>query len=167
MGILKTFYHYFTKLEEIVVGTILVGMTVLVFASAVARSIGHPIVWATDFSTFLFAWEVFLGGDILIRKTGMGGVEIIATSLPPKTQKTLKIIWFVLIICFCAALVYYGSKLCLSNTKRVFQTMHFSYSWCTLAVPFGCFLMIISSIIKIKEIIQTPASFWVQRKRTR
>ncbi len=164
MGTLKTIYNYFTKIEEIIVGTILVAMTVLVFMSALARSIGHPIVWATDFSTFLFAWEVFLGGDILIRKTSMGGVEIIATSFPPRIQKALKILWYILIVCFCAALVKYGTKLCLSNTKRTFQTMHFSYSWCTLAVPLGSLLMIISAIIKLKEIIKTPASYWEQRK---
>lgn len=165
MDILKQIYKSFTKAEEVVLGLLLVAITVLVFGSAIARSVSMPIIWATDLSTFFFAWEVFLGGDFLIRNTSLGGVELIANRLPSKVQKMLKLLWFVLIIGFCVVLAFYGIKLCLSNTKRTFQAMNFSYSWCTLAVPFGSILMFISSFIRINEILHTPANYWTQTGR--
>lgn len=165
MNVLKRFYKGFSKGEEVFVGALLVAITVLVFGSAIARALRMPIIWATDFSTFLFAWEVFLGGDILIRNTRLGGVELIANRLPSKVQKALKLLWFFMIIGFCAILVIYGTKLCLSNTKRVLQSLKLSYSWCTLSVPVGSILMIISSSIRIHEIIHTPVSYWEQLGR--
>lgn len=164
---LKRIYKSFVKAEEIVLGLLLVAITVLVFGSAIARSMSAPIIWATDLSTFFFAWEVFLGGDFLIRNTSLGGVELIANRLPSKAQKALKLLWFVLIIGFCLILAFFGIKLCYSNTKRTFQAMNFSYSWCTLSVPFGSILMIISSLIRIYEILHTPASYWKQTGKRR
>lgn len=165
MDVLKRIYKGFTKAEEITLGLLLVAITVLVFGSAIARSLGRPIIWATDISTFFFAWEVFLGGDYLIRNTSLSGVELIANRLPSRLQKALKLLWFLLIMGFCMILTFYGIRLCLSNTKRTFQSMNFSYSWCTLSVPFSSVFMIISSVIRIHEILHTPAEHWEQTGR--
>ena len=59
MDVIKQIYKSFIKAEEIVLGVLLAAITVLVFGSAIARSINLPIIWATDLSTFFFAWEVF------------------------------------------------------------------------------------------------------------
>ncbi len=160
MTALKAFYRGLTRAEELLLGLLLVAITALVFGSAVARALNAPIIWATDLSTLFFAWEVFLGGDYLIRNTSVGGVELIANRLPPKTQKALKLLWFVMIVGFCAILSVYGTQLCLANMKRKFQGMNFSYSWCTLSVPVGSFLMIISSLVRIREVLKTPAEYW-------
>lgn len=162
MSVLKWLYKGLIRVEEIILGLLLVAITVLVFGSAVARAMNTPIIWATDLSTFFFAWQVFLGGDYLIRNTSIGGVEIIANRLPSKVQKALTLLWFIMIIGFCMILTIYGTKLCLSNMKRTFQAMNFSYSWCTLSVPVGSVLMIISSLIRLKEILKTPANYWKQ-----
>lgn len=162
---IKIAYSRFCKFEEVLSGILLCTMTGLVFLSAIMRYLGMPIIWATDISTFCFAWEVFIGGDIVVRNTGLGGVELIANKLPSKIQKALKILWFALIIAFCGFLVVYGVDLCFSNTKRTFDTLALSYSWCTLSVPVGGFLMIISSVNRLREAILTPASFWKQASR--
>ncbi len=162
MTALKTFYTALLRAEELLLGLLLVGITVLVFSSAVTRAMNYPIIWATDISTLFFAWEVFLGGDYLIRHTSIGGVELVANRLPPKAQKALKLLWFVLIVGFCAILAVYGTRLCLSNTKRMFQGLPLSYSWCTLSVPVGSLLMIVSSLVRIREILRTPAAYWKQ-----
>jgi TRAP-type C4-dicarboxylate transport system permease small subunit len=160
MQTIQLIYKKFTKGEELITNIILVAITLLVFTSAVARTIHHPINWGIDLSLLLFAWEVFLGGDIAVRNTNLIGVEIIANKLPAKMQKLLKIIFFSMIIIFCLILTIYGIKLCLENTKRLFQVLPISYSWCTLSVPVGCFLMIISACIRIDEAIKLPLSAW-------
>jgi TRAP-type C4-dicarboxylate transport system permease small subunit len=162
MNVLKTFYKKFTKAEEVFLGLLLVAITVLVFGSAIARAMKAPIIWAMDLCTFFFAWEVFVGGDFLVRNSSLVGVELIANHLPSKVQKALKLLWFLMIIGFCVILARYGVELCLSNTKRTFQSMKFSYSWCTLSVPVGSVLMLISSLIRMNEVWHTPADYWKQ-----
>ncbi len=160
MNVFVKGYKKFTKIEETITNSILVAITILVFLSAIARTIGHPLNWAVDISLLLFAWEVFLGGDLAIRNSKLIGVEILINRFPVKVQKTLSFVFFCMIIAFCLFLTFFGVILCLDNTKRLFQVLPISYSWCTLCVPVGCFCMSISSCIKIREIINTPLDQW-------
>lgn len=160
MNIFVKIYKKFTELEETITNAILVAITVLVFASAIARTVGHPLNWAVDISLLLFAWEVFLGGDLAIRNSKLIGVELFYNKFPKKLQKILSFIFFCMIIAFCVFLTGFGIILCLDNTKRLFQVLPISYSWCTLCVPVGCLGMAISSCIKIREIIKTPLDEW-------
>lgn len=162
---LKLFYKRFCSFEEAISSILLASITVLVFASAIARTLKHPLNWAVDISLLLFAWQVFIGGDIAIRNTNLIGVELIVNKFPGFIQKWLKVFFFILIIIFLSILVYFGIPLLLDNWKRLFQVLPISYSWCTLSVPVGSFLMIISSIIKVIEIIKKPVTYWEQGRR--
>ena len=97
-----------------------------------------------------------------MRNTNLIGVELLVNLFPAKMQKALKIIFFIMIIAFLAVLVYFGVPLLIQNRKRLFQVLPISYSWATLSVPVGSFLMIISASIRLAEIIKKPVSFWEQ-----
>lgn len=158
-------YRKFCKVEEFISSALLFVITVLVFVSAIARTLGSPLNWAVDISLLLFAWQVFIGGDIAVRSTNLIGVELLVNKFPGKVQKGLKIVFFVMIIAFLVVLVYFGVPLLLQNWKRLFQVLPISYSWCTLSVPVGAFLMIISASIRLAEVIRKPVSFWEQGRR--
>jgi TRAP-type C4-dicarboxylate transport system permease small subunit len=130
----------------------------LVFISAIARTLRHPLNWAVDISMLLFAWLVFLGGDIVIRETNLISVDMLQRLLPPAARKALQTMFLLMMMGFLAVLVVYGIPLLLDNRKRMFQTMELSYSWCTLAVPAGAILMIISSGIRLYRLFRTPAA---------
>lgn len=55
------------KIEEILAGGMLILISVLVFLSAVARTIGMPVNWAQDVSLLAFAWLTFMA-QILLQK---------------------------------------------------------------------------------------------------
>jgi len=155
---MKKFYRQVCKIEESLTSLLLLLICMLVFLSAIARTIRHPLNWAVDISLLLFAWEVFLGGDVAIRNTELIGVDIFLKMFPIRIQKILKIIFSVMILAFLGVLVIYGIPLCLDSTKRLFQVLPISYAWCTLSVPTGAFLMIISVIIKLVALIKQSAS---------
>lgn len=148
-----------------VASLLLLAITILVFVSAIARTMRHPLNWAVDISLLLFAWQVFIGGDIAVRNTNLIGVELLVNKFPGIVQKWLKIVFFVFIILFLGVLVYFGVPLLLQNWKRLFQVLPISYSWCTLSVPVGALLMMISASIRLVEIIKKPVSFWEQGRR--
>ncbi|TYP58813.1 TRAP-type C4-dicarboxylate transport system permease small subunit [Thermosediminibacter litoriperuensis] len=128
----------------------------LVFSSAICRTLKFPINWAIDLSLLLFAWTVFLGADMALRNTDLVNVDMIIKQLSPGARKGLYILWQIVILAFLASLVLYGIPLSLESSKRLFQTLGISYSWATISVPVGSFLMMISTGIKIYKAAKTP-----------
>lgn len=161
MTAVKRMYALFCKIELLTVAVILLAITTLVFISAIARTIGSPLNWATDISMLLFAWMVFLGGDIVIRETDLICVDMFQKKLPPPVRKALICLFYVMIMIFLVILVRYGVPLLYRNWKRMFQSTNISYSWCTLSVPVGAALMFVSTLVRTVKLFtgkQEPES---------
>jgi TRAP-type C4-dicarboxylate transport system permease small subunit len=148
---MKKIYDFICKNEMLAAQWSLGILSILVFAAAVGRFSYHPINWAMDMATFLFAWTVFLGADAAMRLDRLFCIEVITGKLPQKAQLYLKIINYIIIIMFLVGMIVYGSYLSYTTRWRSFQGIPgFSYTWVTLSVPFGCALMSITAILKIK-----------------
>ena len=61
---MKKFYEKVCKLEELIALILVAGIAVLVFVSALMRTVGHPLNWAQDVALIAFAWLIFLGSDV-------------------------------------------------------------------------------------------------------
>jgi TRAP-type C4-dicarboxylate transport system permease small subunit len=146
---LVKFYKGFCKIEETLVAAFVAIITFLVFLSAVARGIKHPINWAQDLALLLFAWAVFFGADFALRKADFVRVDMFIRILPAKVQKFLYYFFYVVAVIFLGILVRFGIPLCFDNAKRLFQNMGISYSWATASVPAGSILLIITIVIKL------------------
>ena len=128
---------------------------IVVFAAAVARFLYHPMNWAMDAATFLFAWTVFLGADAAMRLDRLFCIEVITSKLPQKAQLYLRCINYTIIAIFLIGMIGYGLRLSYTTRLRTFQGIPgFSYTWVTLSVPIGCALMLITAILKIKTFLR-------------
>jgi TRAP-type C4-dicarboxylate transport system permease small subunit len=147
---MRKFYASIRNAELSIAKYALALLSFLVFAAAVVRTIGHPISWAIDAATFLFAWCVFLGGDIAIREDKLFAIVLVTAKLPWKAQLVLNVINYVIIAVFLLTMIGYGSWLSYITRVRPFQGIPgFSYTWVTISVPIGCALMLLSVIQKI------------------
>lgn len=146
---MKKLYKIFCWLEEAVVGVFLTFITGLIFISAIARTLRYPINWAEDISLLLFAWVVFLGADLALRRADFVRVDMIVRKFPPKVQTAFYYAWYLLAVVFLGILIRYGIPLCFENVKRQFQTLGISYSWATISVPVGSALMILTIMIRL------------------
>ena len=72
---MKKAYEKFCQFEQWLAMLLLAGITVLVFVSAMMRTIGFPLNWAQDAALVMFAWLSFIGGDIALHSTGLIGVD--------------------------------------------------------------------------------------------
>jgi TRAP-type C4-dicarboxylate transport system permease small subunit len=144
-------YKVLCKTEEVIVASFVAFITFLVFLSAIMRLpiINRPINWAQDCSLLLFAWVIFLGADLALRKADFVRVDMLIMRFPNEVQKFLYYLFYVIIIGFLIVLIRYGIPLCISNQKRLFQTLGISYSWATISVPIGALLLIITVILKL------------------
>lgn len=157
---MKAFYEKFCKAEQALAVLMLSGIAVLVFVSALLRTIGFPINWAQDVALVAFAWLVFLGGDIAVRTTGLIGINLLVQHFPKRVQKGIDILFKCIILGFLCILVWYGVVMVQTGYKRMINTIGISYGWVTAAVPSGAFLMIISTSLKLVESIKTPTEKW-------
>jgi TRAP-type C4-dicarboxylate transport system permease small subunit len=148
-------YEFICKQEMFIAKTALGILSLLVFTAAVGRFLHHPLNWAMDAATFLFAWAVFLGADAAMRLDRLFCIEVITMKLSQKAQLYLKCINYLIIIVFLMGMIVYGSWLSYTTRLRTFQGIPgFSYTWVTLSVPFGCALMLITAILKIRTFLQ-------------
>ena len=154
---LKRFYSGLCRLEMWLASALLMAIASLVFVSAIARTVRSPLNWAVDTSMLLFAWLVFIGGDIVVRETGLISVDMFQKLLPPLWSRILRIAFLLMMMAFLAVLIRYGVPLLIENRKRMFQTMELSYSWCTLAVPVGSLLMLVSCAVRLFGLIRGQA----------
>ena len=141
------------KTEELLAGAMLCMIAVLVFWSAVARTIGMPVNWAQDVSLLAFGWLTFIGSDIIIKSGGLIRIDMLSNRFPKAVQKTLMLL-------FLLILIVYGFLLVSQSWNRTFNTLKMSYAWCTLAVPVGSLLMFFSMIGKMLGDIRKPMKEW-------
>jgi len=74
---MKRFYDFICRKEMLIAKGALGILAILVFAAAVGRFLYHPMNWAMDVATFLFAWTVFLGADAAMRMDRPFCIEVI------------------------------------------------------------------------------------------
>jgi len=153
---IKRFYDYVCKAEELIAGVFLVAIMILIFVAGVGRTIGHPISWGMDMATFLFAWTAFFSADVALRKNRHVNVKALVSRLPEKVQYYIALLNYVIISIFLVFLIRYGITLAYSTRFRTFQGIPgFSYMWVTFSVPLGSLLLLITTFLKIKELIKT------------
>ena len=144
-------YSLLCKAEGLVAGLFLVVMVILIFAGGIARLAHHPLNWTIDIATCLFAWACFLAADIAWRNDAMMSIGILTDRLPAKLQSALRLLNYGLIIAFLAYLVYYGIYLSWVSRIRTFQGIpDVSYSWVTMSLPVGAFLLLITTWRKVR-----------------
>ena len=148
------------KVEEILAAGLLCLISVLVFGSAVARTIGVPINWAQDIALLAFAWLTFIGSDIIAKSGSLIRIDMLADKLPAAVQKILTLIFDVMMVLFLLILIVYGFILVSQSWNRTFNTLKMSYAWCTLAVPIGSLLMIFTIIGKLIGDLRRPVGEW-------
>lgn len=146
---MKKFYEKFCKFEENLALVLLAGLTLLVFVSALMRTIGFPLNWAQDAALVAFAWMIFFGSDIALRGPGLIGVDLFIKKFPFTVQKIIDIIFKVAIIIFLVILVINGIFMTIDGWDREITTLGISYSFVTLAVPVGSFFMTISMVLNL------------------
>ena len=145
----KAIYRGICILEEVIVAVFIAAITFLIFISAIARGIGSPVNWAPDIAMLLLAWVVFLGANTALRRADFIRVDILIRRFPLKLQKFLYYLYYIAAISFLGMLVRFGIPLSIENSRRTFQALQLSYSWATMSVPVGAFVMILTIVIKL------------------
>jgi TRAP-type C4-dicarboxylate transport system permease small subunit len=149
---MKKFYDYVCRAEVLIAQAFLVVMVVLIFSAGLARLIGHPINWTIDVATCVFAWACFLSADVAWRKGKLMSVDAITKHLPAKAQAYFRMVNYAILTVFLIYLIPMGLWLSYVSRARSFQGIpDFSYSWVTMSVPVSGTLLLITTILKVRD----------------
>ena len=160
---MKKAYAKFCQFEQWLAMILLAGITILVFAAALMRTVGFPLNWAQDAALIMFAWLSFIGGDIALHSTGLIGINLIVKHFPKAVQKGIDIAFKIVMLAFLAVLVVNGYSYVMTGYKRLITTLNMSYAWVTASVPVGALLMIISVSQNLVRSIRTPVEKWGEK----
>jgi TRAP-type transport system small permease protein len=148
---LKRFYSYVCSTEAVLAAMLLIVMVVLIFTGGVARMLGTPLIWTTDFATCAFAWACFLAADVAWRKDALMSIRLVADRLSPPGQHWLAALNYLIITLFLAYVIVAGLWLSWVSRARSFQGIpEISYSWITLSLPVGAVLLLVTTLIKAR-----------------
>lgn len=116
-------------------------ITILVFAAAVMRFMGSPLIWSVDLAQLLFIWLCFLGAARAMRQRAHLGVDYLVRLFPHAMRRLVETALTLFFISFLMTLAVEGYKLTMLNWERVFGDSGLSYAWVTIAVPAGSVLL--------------------------
>jgi TRAP-type C4-dicarboxylate transport system permease small subunit len=119
-------------------------IVILVFVSAVLRTVGFPVVWSIDLAQLLFIWICVFGADAALKAKAHIGVDLLVRQFPAKLQNIVTLFSYLLIFAFLIFVLCYGVGLCFENYLRKYQTLTISYSFGTAAVPIGSIFMLLT-----------------------
>jgi TRAP-type C4-dicarboxylate transport system permease small subunit len=148
---MKKLYERVLAAEASVAAAFLVLMVALIFAGGIARLLQHPINWAVDAATCLFAWATFLCADVAWRKNSLMSIEILTRRLPAVLQKACRMANYFIIAAFLLYVMGMGVWLSWISRARSFQGIpEVSYSWVTMSMPVGAGLLLITCVLKAR-----------------
>jgi TRAP-type C4-dicarboxylate transport system permease small subunit len=148
---LKRLYSLVCRTEAFLAAILLIVMVVLIFAGGIARMLGEPLVWTTDFATCAFAWACFLAADVAWRKDALMSIRLVADRLSARGQRWLTTLNYLIISLFLVYLIAAGLWLSWISRARSFQGIpDISYSWITLSLPVGAVLLLVTTLIKVR-----------------
>ncbi|MCU0985903.1 MAG: TRAP transporter small permease subunit [Acetobacteraceae bacterium] len=145
-------YRHLCRAEAVIAGTFLLAMVALIFLGGVARMLGTPLNWTTDIATCLFAWACFLCANIAWRNNGLMAIELVTARLPGAAARALTGLNLLIISAFLAYVVIAGAELAWVSRARTFQGIPgVSYSWVTASLPAGAVLLLITTLLKLRD----------------
>ena len=149
---MKRFYEGVLRAEAWLAGTFLVVMVLLIFAGGAARLAGYPQNWTTDVATCLFAWACFFAADIAWRRDSLMSIDLVVSRLPARARRAVAWANHAIIVAFLLYGIVGGVHLSWVSRARSFQGIpEISYSWVTMAMPVGCLLLLVTTILKIRR----------------
>jgi TRAP-type C4-dicarboxylate transport system permease small subunit len=150
--LIRKLYDRLIAAEALAAAALLVVMVALIFAGGVSRVLGYPLNWSTDFATASFAWACFLCADVAWRKNSLMSIELVVSRLPDRLQKACRMANYAIISAFLVYAVVFGSWLAWTSRVRSFQGMpEISYSWVTMSMPIGAALLLVTTILKVRD----------------
>ncbi|SDY77254.1 C4-dicarboxylate transporter, DctQ subunit [Proteiniborus ethanoligenes] len=149
------------KIEQYLIGTLLLAITFILFINVVLRIFGLSFEWAEEVARYGIVWVTFIGSSVCIYKGAHIGVDAITMILSQKGKKILSLIVYLIAIIFTVIFTHQSFLITMRviETKQLSSTLELPMAYVYAAMPVGGVLMgiryiqeIISSVKALREV---------------
>lgn len=133
-----------TKIEKLILNTLLLSVTFVLFFNVVLRLMGNSFQWAEEFARYGIVWVTFIGASACVYKGAHIGVDAITMILNPRSRRILSLITVIISIVFIVIFTHQSFLI----TKRAYlmgqvsSTLKVSMIYIYGAMPVGGILML-------------------------
>jgi len=133
--------------EEITGGALLIVMCLLGAIQVVSRyALTSPLAWTEELAVILFAWLVFIGASLALKKNEHFAIDVVVKLLPATPRKYAMAVRHFAVVLFCLLLIVFGLKLVVMNWRVQTPMLEISRGWAYLSLPLGGLLMLVRAV---------------------
>lgn len=151
---LSTFDRAFVWVNQVLIGTLVLVMTVLVFANVVLRYLaGFSLPWVEELTRYMMIWVAYLGAGLALRAGTHVAVELLQDMIPAARARILRSVIATVILCFLAAVAWYGFSYAQFTMRQTSPVLNVPLGIIYLGVPLGCVLAAVHLVLGFKRYI--------------
>lgn len=147
MGLLRAVNESLLKLAGwgtiFFMGVIAVVIPYEVFGRYVLKSMS---VWSGEVSTFSLAWATMLGGAVGLKRGYQVSMTAVLDAVPPGLGRLLQGAGILFMLCFLAAMTWYGGLQTLINFDQTSPAMGIRMGYPYACLPIGFFVMLMLTL---------------------
>jgi TRAP-type C4-dicarboxylate transport system permease small subunit len=144
IGALRFVHRWLGRITAFVAGTILAGMTVLVFLTVIYRYfLLAPISWGEEMARFLFIALSMLGAALAMKDRSHFTITILTAKFPAAVRAWLEVVVALGATALLAVVIGKGWGLTLLNRNQISPAMGMPMSVAYFPVPLGATLMLL------------------------
>jgi len=148
----KNAFEKILNIDLIIAGIAMLVLIFVTFAAVILRyCVRKPLIWGEEMQLFCFVWAALFGSGAVFRNGGHVAIDILVDLFPPKIQKIVESVVYVIVVGILAFLFWQSFLLTkqMYTTNRVTNILRIPYWIVYGAMPAGCVLMILNHGIAV------------------
>jgi len=147
------------RVIETIIGIVFLSMLTIVTAEVFSRHVlGGSIRGSFEIARYLVVWLTFLGASQGIRRSELVSITFVKNALHPKVAKVISIVTMILVAGFLVLVVRYGIEVITNARLQSSPALSISMAIPYMAIPVGCFLMLVYLIEALVKVFRTEVS---------
>lgn len=142
------------KIISVIISLLVFSVMLITISAVFARYIlNKPIPWYEEISMMLFAWYVFLGAGLAIRKDTVVSVDLVYEKFSPTLKKISSFFTSILSIGIYVMIIYLGYQLAIRMYQSVTPYLNISFRYIYISIPIGGIFVIMGIIANFKDVL--------------
>ena len=142
----------FLRTNQVLVGSMMGVMFVLVFVNVVTRYLfGMSFATTEEISTFLMIWITYIGAGLALREGRLAAIDLFQDMIPLKARRCFRALLGVTILLFFIILAYYGARMVQFGWSQETWATQIPRGIPYLAVPIGSVVFGLHLVIMFRE----------------
>lgn len=152
---LKRLEVAFVRLNQAIVGLMMLAMFAMVFTNVVTRyGFGFSIGWAEEVSSFLMIWVTYLGAGLALREGRHVAIDIFQDKLPEGLRRHARAVLAVLILMFFGFLTWYGVQFVIFGWSKETMVTQIPRGIPYLAIPIGAAMFALHLVFMFRAFVE-------------